>query len=144
MIKAGYQITISSWENDGDNYKDITISGLTKDRVKYTIAMCSLFTSIKHGNLYDASHDSHEVFLARLDMLAIASAYADVLEPDEIEYIGEEPCEYMATFIGSNTDFTFRVFDSYKVYFMPIDIADITNDPDFAAIDPIFSNSPSR
>ena len=128
MIKAGYQITINSWENDGDNYKDITVGGLTKDRVKYIIAMCGLFTSNKYGNLYDARHDSQEVFLARLDMLAVASAYTDVLEPDEIEYIGEEPSDYISTFIGNGIDYTFRVFDSYKVHLMPVDIADVTNE----------------
>ena len=128
MIKAGYQITITSWENDADNYKDVTIGGLTKDRVKYIIAMCSLFTSNKHGNLYDVRHDSQEVFLARLDMVAVASAYTDVLEPNEIEYICEDPSEYMNTFISNGTDYTFRVFDSYKVHLMPIDIADVTNE----------------
>lgn len=126
MIKAGYQISITSWENDGDNYNTITISGLTKDRVKYIIAMCKLFASDNHGNLCECSYDSPEVSLAVIDMLAVASAYHDVLEEDEIEYIKEDPMDYMTKVLGSGEYFTFRAFDSYTVHYVPVDIADVT------------------
>jgi len=128
MIKAGYQITTTSWENDGDNYNNITISGLTKDRVKYIIAMCKLFTSNMHGNLCECSYDSPEVSLAVVDMLAVASAYHDVLEKDEIEYIKEETCDYMTKFLGSGEYFNFRVFDSYTVHYVPVDILDVSSE----------------
>ena len=34
MIKAGYMISITSWENDADAYNTITTTGLTLDEVK--------------------------------------------------------------------------------------------------------------
>lgn len=128
MIKSGYQITITSWENDGDNYNNVTLNGLTKDRVKYIIAICKLFTSRGHGNLYDASHDSSEVSLARIDMASTASAYTDIVNSDELDHLFQEPADYMAQFLGSGEDYTFRVFDSYKVHYVPVDIADVTYD----------------
>lgn len=128
MIKAGYQITITSWENDGDNYNNITLSGLTKARVTYIIAMCKLFTSTKHGNLYDSYCNSAEVSLAQIDMAALASAYTDVVDSDELDCLFLEPVEYMTQFLGNGEYFTFRVFDSYKVHYIPVDIADVTHE----------------
>ena len=128
MIKAGYQITIDSYSNDGDNRNSITISGLTKARTQYIIAMCKLFTSQKHGNMCDAYHDSPEVALAKIDMAAVASAYTDVLESDELESLLEEPMCYMAEFLGSDEFFNFRVFSGYKVHLVPTDLYDVTND----------------
>lgn len=32
MIKAGYQVQVTSWENDGDNYNTISIDGLPQTK----------------------------------------------------------------------------------------------------------------
>lgn len=128
MLKSGYQITINSYCNDGDNRNSITINGLTKARTQYIIAMCKLFISAKHGNMCYSFDDSPEMGLVKIDMAAVASAYADVMEPDEPEALFEEPMDYMTQFLDSDEFYNFRVFDGYKVHFIPVNCTDVTND----------------
>lgn len=45
MIKKGYQLHITTWENDADHYKTKVISGLDVYDCKFIIELCSLFTS---------------------------------------------------------------------------------------------------
>lgn len=52
-IQAGYQLHITSWENDGDNYKTQTLSGIaTREDVKFLLAIANLFirSSSSWGN----------------------------------------------------------------------------------------------
>jgi hypothetical protein len=45
IIKAGYVLTYSSWENDGDYYKEHRFEGLTKEEVEDTIEFLKIFVS---------------------------------------------------------------------------------------------------
>ena len=40
MIKAGYAIEITSWENDGDCYNTKRFDGLTLDECRWRVAVC--------------------------------------------------------------------------------------------------------
>ena len=44
-IQAGYLLKLTSWENDGDHYRTIDLSGLTKGEVTYAIKLAKLFRS---------------------------------------------------------------------------------------------------
>jgi hypothetical protein len=45
IIKAGYTLTYSTWENDGDYRKDNRIEGLTKEEIDDTIEFLKIFVS---------------------------------------------------------------------------------------------------
>jgi hypothetical protein len=36
-IPAGYQVSVTSWENDGDNYRTETIPGLSKEGAQFLV-----------------------------------------------------------------------------------------------------------
>ena len=48
MIKAGYQLHVTTWECDADAYGTKIISGLTEEDTKFYIAWVKQFVS-RHG-----------------------------------------------------------------------------------------------
>ena len=58
IIPSGYQIVVTSWENDADNYNTETISGLTLEQVMFYKDIASLMDdSDKFGNMYEPSDE---------------------------------------------------------------------------------------
>jgi len=49
-IPAGYRITVTSWENDGDHYNTVSLDGLSLDKVGFYADLCKAFRS---RNSYD-------------------------------------------------------------------------------------------
>ena len=138
-IKAGYRISIKSWENDADNPQVIVIDGLTEDRVKYIIELIKMFKSHNNpnsgfGNLYDG-YGSKRYKLARHAIMDVMKKHDAVLTAEERDYVNGdeedfEACEIMCDYLGVSSDnFTFRVFDSFTVEFIPyeIDLEDVTS-----------------
>jgi len=58
LVKAGYLVKITSWENDGDNYKTVELDGLSEEGMKAYVAFAKLFTKSSDrsdyhiGNIY--------------------------------------------------------------------------------------------
>lgn len=52
-IKAGYRVHVTTWENDGDNYKTKTVEGLTENETHFLVEFCKLFYS---GNQQDGCY----------------------------------------------------------------------------------------
>lgn len=64
MFEAGYTILVTSWENDGDNYKTTTFSGLTAEDVKFYKFILKHFESDgyheqKEENFFIVANDTH-------------------------------------------------------------------------------------
>jgi hypothetical protein len=63
--KAGYLLTVDSWENDGDNKATKQIHYTNKAELKSAVEFCKLFTKSHHdgtgfvGNFYDVNE--HEL-----------------------------------------------------------------------------------
>ena len=60
QIEAGYRLTVTSWENDGDNYNTKTVEGYTLEEVTFLVELCNLFRSRNQvkgciGNMYEPS-----------------------------------------------------------------------------------------
>lgn len=132
MIKAGFMLEITSWENDADNYNTIQISGLTKEKAQLYINIIKLFGSQSRngfGNLC-ARYDSPEEELARNAVTDLLLAFDEAGEAgvDERSHAFEEISDYMSQFLGSGEDYVFRVYSSHKVYFVPVDIEEVTTD----------------
>lgn len=50
IIPAGYRLSVTSWANDADNYKNEMVEGLTLDEVKFRVDFIKLFTSKNNRN----------------------------------------------------------------------------------------------
>ena len=142
IIPAGYRVTITSWENDADNYKDTIHEGLTKERVEYILELCKMFKSGSNnggktfGNMNESDGAAQfakaeqavravlEKHRTSLNHLELANLEA---EEDEMEV-----CEIVSEFIGSSEFYTFRVFSKAKVEHIPLQITmeDVTGDFD--------------
>jgi len=157
MIPKGIKLDITSWENDGDHYRTISIQGLSEESAKFYVEFANLFTSVltmkakTYGNAYDRSEvdwvqlrkDANVIFAkypnAKIYDRTIAEILSECksegeLSDDELEseeYPGE--CNIIC-FIGdieyelfgvSSEDRIFRVFESYKAFYIPEDIQEI-------------------
>lgn len=122
-MKAGYLLSITSWANDGDNYKTITIDGLMEQDVVKVLEVCSLFTSYAFGNIYEGTEA--EVSLASAAVLNVLTLNG-VVSGEEYNYAKEDCCDYIAQYLGREEGYSFRVFDTYKVYYLPEAAADVT------------------
>lgn len=143
-IQAGYRVTITSWENDGDAYDTNIIEGLSKERVEFIVALCKLFYS-RHssndttfGNMYDPGE--YELNKACKAIQAVMSNHCAVLTDEEqhllsLDIDGDDFSdsylftEMMADYLGrSEEDFAFRVFATMKIERIPheIQLEDVT------------------
>lgn len=129
IIPAGYRLTITSWENDGDHYQTIVVAGLTTARVRFIIELCKLFRSHHSvpgcfGNLYDPT--TREIHQANEAVARVFQKHRSALTDDELEMLdgNSEPDEeglavYVTDFIGQSDDFAFRVFSKAVVESIP-------------------------
>lgn len=140
IISAGYRVTISSWENDADNYKDTIHEGLTKERVEYILELCKLFKSGSNnggktfGNMSESAM-SGRYERAQQAVRVVLEKHRAVLNHCELanleaEEDDTEVCEIVNEFIGSSEFYMFRVYDTAKVELIPhqITMEDVTDD----------------
>ena len=134
IIPSGYQLHITSWENDADNYKTKILSGLTKEDVQFYIHFLSHFEMDKpYGNGSVRKHPGAE-------KIAITNAYEkcrptspelleDVENSLEIWKTSNFSCDWVYETIGiwGEGDF-YRVFDSYKVYLVHTPMPNVTGE----------------
>lgn len=131
VIKAGYRITVTSWENDGGNYKTITKDGFDEGETKLIVDLMKLLDSENRnpecfGNMYDPSDAELEKFEEALQKL-FNKHNIDYMDDTDHEYADESPATdyamevYIDKFTGCGEFFT-RVVESIKVEYIPQDI----------------------
>jgi len=156
MIKKGYQLTITSWENDGDAYKTQIISGLSQEKLKFFIDVMSNFfwnhrfaETLVKGKYYHGGNKNisdEKVVEIINDTL---SRYPDVKEEIMTEYdLGHENDEFEEEWdreeyisvsyrkiitdllghpVSEYYDKDFvRVACEYQVHYIPLDVEDVT------------------
>ena len=137
-IPAGYQIQVTSWENDADNYNTEIISGLDLQTAQFFIELGQLFAKSHHekggiaGNSYEEGDVKWDLlipaFRALLDKYpGVLDTYWETDSPvaeqneDDIRYsISEAASEVL-----SYGEFYFRKFDSYKAFYFPEPVAEV-------------------
>ena len=140
IIPAGYRVTITSWENDADNYKHTVHEGLSKERVEYILELCKMFKSGSNnggktfGNMNEYDPPSRLV-KAEKAVRTVLEKHRAVLNECELENLEAEEdemevCEIVSEFLGSSEFYTFRVYSTVKVEHIPfqITIEDVTGD----------------
>jgi hypothetical protein len=130
IIPKGYRLTVKTWENDADNYRTETISGLSENDVKFFTKLCKLFEDDQLNNLYEPSDEELEYFDLKLN--EFIEENKDIVPND---FIGDEIANFddlhdtlFEMGICAEEFFT-RVIESYKVEFIPeeIKILDVTD-----------------
>lgn len=122
VIKAGYRVTVTSWENDADSYSTRTIDGLDENKVRFHVDLLKLIAgsncndSTVFGNMYEPSDKETEAF---------EKAVIEVLEKHDAGYEGCEALDIAHDIIGDYTgysEFYTRVVDSIVVEYVPQEI----------------------
>ena len=142
IIKAGYRLTIKSWENDLDSRQIRVKDGLSEDAVKFIIDLCKLHKSHNgkpykegFGNLVEPDENTLELYHAKI--LTIISNHAcayevlEILEEDKTnsEHILYCVADFMYELLDGSEFYYTRVYDSCIVEYVPeeIKILDVTN-----------------
>jgi hypothetical protein len=138
-IKAGYRLTVTTWENDGDNYNTEIKEGLEKAEVYFLTDILKLFDRSSwngpsdFGNMYEPSDD--EIYRLAVAIRSVAVKHEEWVKAnaewllDEIPEDEDGRPEYMDGAydflydlgIGSGEFYT-RVCESFKVEYTPNDI----------------------
>lgn len=127
MIKKGYQLQITSSENDGDNYNTITLDGLEKDDVEFYINFLKVVRYMEFENRYESDITDTEAEKFKDELLEI---YDGNIPEKFNECYSDNIYEISQKLLGYSECYTTRVYESHQVYYFPEDIADITNEFD--------------
>jgi hypothetical protein len=147
-FESGYQLHITSWENDADNYNTKIISGLTKEDVKFYIYFLKHFRSCSPSRNIDDKSPKYSFGNSDIpdsgenpEKIAIEAAYKkfpptskqlldDVKE--SIDFWKDDPdesCDWVYDTIGIWGEGSFfRVFDSFEVYLIRTPIPNVTEE----------------
>jgi hypothetical protein len=135
IIPAGYRLSVTSWENDADNYQTTVHEGLEEERVEYILELCKLFKSKKRkgcfGNMYDPSEIEREEVAEAIR--AVMEKHRAVLTLEEIEvldtpiipeeeYADEGFSDVVCAFLECSPDYAYRVYERAKVEHIPHEI----------------------
>jgi hypothetical protein len=136
-IPAGFQIHVTSWENDGDNYKTVVTSGLSKEEVCFYMCILKNFTNtVNYGNDYVERSIINNIILRAiestpsLDSKTVEEWTNAVNDKKEYSYDLENLIRkrlLSSPYEGYGRDF-YRAVDNIRVYYVPNDIVEVTKD----------------
>ena len=116
-IKPGFLLRITSWENDGDNYKTVSLDGLTLELVRFYVEFCKLFRSVNSspGLFGNKEIDRDDQLQDVVHQLALKYNIYDVHQfPEDMDW-----SDFQYDIIGrSNCGDYYRVFDSAEVFYL--------------------------
>ena len=122
-IKAGYRITVTSWENDADNYNTQTVDGLSESDAYYHIDLLKLIAgshcndNTVFGNLYEPRDSEVEAFeKAATKVLVKHNKLEDDYEPLNIAV------DIISDYTGNSEGYLTRVAEYISVEFVPQEI----------------------
>lgn len=147
-IKAGIMLSITSWENDGDNYNTKTKTGLCEDEAKFWLALAKLFGGDDYANKsentcidqYELAREFlkltkvyHSGFACATDGWDVSAVQVILSEDDDeqeeqLEQILSLGSELQYDVLGSCEYTTYRVFESYTAFLVPQDINEMKLD----------------
>lgn len=140
-IKAGYRLTVHSWENDGDYDNTVIKDGLSKDEVLFLKPLFELLKTKSRnpgcfGNMFDPSGKQIQNLVDAVRLTTTENiAHADedwkrVIENTEddmtlMDYFVETMSDYGLT----GGEYYTRVFHGLKIEFVPeaVRIQDVTD-----------------
>jgi len=135
-IPAGYQLHITSWTNDADNYNTTIHDGLSEEDVKFLLDVVKPFKS-KHnggqfGNNPSCTNQINEHILECLKKYPTTQfqeylkGFEQDSDPDEEDIDGLSDLAY--DLVGRDEYCGWRVFERAKVFFYPEEVKEVTKD----------------
>lgn len=141
QIPAGYQLHITTWENDGDSYKTKILNGLKKEDVDFYLSIVKNFTSKNdHRRRGYGNGSINEKDLENIISNALATSphlskdIRDVWDaiPENPDYKSDWNYESLTELLGTPEQYDdlyfCRVFESFKVYYIPTHINEVTSE----------------
>ena len=127
-IKAGYRLTVVSWENDGDHYNTVIKDGLEEVEVGHLVKLLSMLKKAYHdgghGNLYEPDDVELERFAKAIE--ALGSEVTDFLtygqgykETSDLTY---DFMEMIYDYTGSSEGYYTRMVEFIGVEFVSEEI----------------------
>lgn len=124
VINKGYTLTVTSWENDGDNYNTLSKTVATKEEAKVWYNMMEVCSSANLGNECDEfdedqkeaitefMNSNHEALMSQEDWDEIEDY--DDLETWFLDFVNE--------LLGVSEYYLCRVVESVVITYSPEDI----------------------
>lgn len=133
IIPSGYRITVTSWENDADNYNTKVLEGLDLTSATFYAELCKLMQrdnsakanwNNRISNLYEPNEA--EIERVQAAIIPLLRKY-DKVESEE--HLGDHAIEYLYELGLSGGEFFTRVCDEWKMEFIPdvIVLNDVTD-----------------
>lgn len=133
IIPAGYRLTVTSWENDGDNYNTKIKEGLTLEQCRYYVDLCKLLKSQSRGgcgNMFEPSEGERKKLAVALQKLAKkhGKEATELDNLDDRDLVCDQMLDVLYDLGLSCGEFYTRVCDTYKVEHIaqPIELEDVT------------------
>lgn len=131
MIKKGYNIHITSWENDGDFYNTKVKVIQTQEEAKFYLEWLNIFGSRHNWKDRPAGLGNEMGLKYDGDVMQSALAYTNELRIkydlevwSSVEEFWDESCDVL----GSSEFYDFRVFERAEVYYIEQDLNPINLD----------------
>lgn len=135
VIPAGFMMTFMTWENDGDNYKESSLTGLVHEEVQYLTRLMPLFAS-KHcrknkgyGNadfnedivydLIEKTTESEREMLEKFFSIKVPVGFTHMADDELVSYDADDVCEKIQDITGYPVEYDhdfIRVMDTVRVY----------------------------
>lgn len=135
-IPAGYQLHVTTWENDADNYSTQIINGLTEEDVHFLLSLARNFKSrndTKPGLGNDEVDTDVLTSLIR-DALEANPDISSAVRADWIEGIASGDIAYelfIDRLLGSPGEgyggYFCRVFDDYEVFYFKTEVKNVSD-----------------
>lgn len=143
IIPKGYRLTVTSWENDADNYNTKSMEGLTKEEIEFLVPFIKLFKSknshndnTNFGNMYSPDEDEIEQaneavrkLVSKHDVVNFSFGdYFSALDGEDDEHSAWSDFLYNLGLSGG--EYFTRVLSSYKIEYIPeeLKIQDVTKE----------------
>jgi hypothetical protein len=146
-IPPGYQLHVSTWENDGDSHATQIWSGLTQEDCAFLIELSKKFesSSLHRGGLGNDGTTTTQLLGAFFDVFNrhhhvssdMRELFSDVIIAEEDD---EEAAEILYTilcerllgypsdeFYSTNYDNFCRVVDGFEVFYFPEEVKNVTH-----------------
>lgn len=123
-IKAGYRITVTSWENDADHYNTEIVDGLTEDTVRFHVDLLKLISksNCNHKQYFGNMYEPGERELAAFEM-AVSKVLVKHDRLDDKHEVLDIAMDVIGNYTGYGDEgFYTRVAESIAVEYVPQEI----------------------
>jgi hypothetical protein len=117
MIKEGFMVRITSWENDGDYYNTKTFDGLDTTQTRNLVAFCKFLQKVDRIKC----HDVQNIDFSKFEYFNCYYGFSGWDFEATQDYFEELAYEILGC-----TEYGMRVLEQFDVHFIEKDIPDLT------------------